>query len=61
MEIKEISTVLWKPRNKNPNLLERKIDKQIKEENSLPQTNNFPIYLPVEKLRELYSGINLLV
>lgn len=61
MEITEIPTILWTPRNENPNLLERKIDKQIEEENPLPQINYFPIYLPVEKLRRIISGINILV
>ena len=61
MEIREIPTMLWIPRNENPTLLERKINKQIEEENLLPQTNYFPIYLPAEKLRKLISRVNILI
>ena len=62
MEIKEISTMLWAPRNKNPSFLERQAKKKIEEKSNLPkQTNNSPIYLPVEKLRKLYNGINILI
>ena len=58
MEIKPISTSLWKPRNLTQSILERKADKTIAEKNPQLNPNYSPTYCPTEKIRTLRNKIN---